>query len=460
MIGVNSVMSRIMVANSAYQKDWLTNAPSVYSVFSQLQNTNIGTFALRNPSIAGYPKTTLLNSIDYFSDHDYGIVDMLAWRQFDENWNFVNDLICTGYSEVPGSTGIPSTPTSVGAPYFSQNNFGWDASLLWAKGLNSQASFSTFTDDYNPTFKVANGISSDLFTYSIGSWKLGTFDSVLPFKFYRYERRAKDTAAVSFTFGDVRTVSPRGDTAQVRLTFGVDTAGFATKDEVRDSIFRTEPFELATGESISYYRGAIYASWDSMTNVILSDTTLSMNYVVELVHIDGAIDTMERIAFSLGHGNLLEPKVAHTLPSMRPLDTVYVRVRGIVSGFSNDDSLCQFACETSVNGYTASLDTLVALKQSGAFRTQVDGSLLTTPIFPNPLVSNSRLSTIVSAPKGLLMRIDVVDQTGNVLQALPEEESNGSWKRVSFVAPSAPGVYFLHIVAGADSRAIPFAIMK
>ena len=457
--------SSINVQNTYYEGSWLKNGISnpITTFDESLPSARPLWTGMRDPSIAGEPKTMAMNFNPLNSsdpnitwDQDLGEVQLMFWQKNDASGNSVNYLHRWYYTEDQGVPGVPNSITGDG---------GWQEFTTnpYPTGENPQTSFSTFTFNSEPGLMLANQVSSpDLFsTPWVGSYKLGVFGSTQDFAEYRSEGRAKDSAEAKFVWGDAYVTEPGDSTGeQIKLAYNIDTAGWQSHDELRDSLFRTQCFELDLGATVSYFRGGFIEAGDSLAAVNSFVQQDTMRYYIEMVHSSGHIDTLERLVYAPGTRAYITPGTIHTQPSLLQTDTVYLRVTGSVSGFSDLDSLCQFANEIDFGHYTSLIDSTLAMKTVAPFVAPSQSTLQVMDVYPNPIAEQgSKATVILSCPKGLAITISVVSATGEPMGAELAEQGTGTWQTYSIPVPATDGDYFIRISDGIDSKVLPISVL-
>jgi hypothetical protein len=455
--------SSIVIAQSDYsgQKWWPAPGATTYPYVMYTEGSTDQTFTwLLNPSLTAYPKTAHINSSSPSSDEDFGVAEVLFWKQRGTN---PNSIFFTQYSELPGASGKGTWSSNLGS------------SILY--GQNTEASFSPYSlgSPGGTSLFEANSVSSLLTWTSApvqqGSYK-GTFDTIQPYSYYRSEMRNKDSLWYKFIFGDVFVNdSSTSNYRQVMLHYEPDTSGFSSFGEERDSVFLTEWFDVPIGAQINYYRGILFPEvlCDSVHNS-LTDSTINVNYVIQLIHASGLIDTLENLTFTPGSSTPLHPvppqyifpKNAHSAANLHGLDTVQIRVKATIVGFQDVDSLVSFGIETALDKYFSVADTNVAYKYGSTAKLEsgVNEFTVAGP-FPNPAGELSpSVSALLHLPAGLTAKVEVLDILGRVISVAEPLTGTGDWRRVNLSRPSCVGSYFLHIVAGNNIRFLPFTVMK
>jgi hypothetical protein len=452
--------SQIKVANSFVDGDWTKKGLKNVLTLIVEDALDASWTWLRNPSIAGVPKTRLYNAdaTGGLFDNDLGQVQLLYWLQRDPSGASVHTLYSQIYSEEPYQPGVAS-------------GTGWNRLFTdLTSGTNAQVSFSTFGENVAsplvayPALMLGNSpVTPNAFsaTVSPGTYKLGVFDSVQPYALYRSEEHVKDSSFEKFIWGDVYVSNGSGPADQVKLSFGIDTSGYDSHTAIRDSIFRTARFVLPTGSNITYFRGVEYPSCDSQMSSLLQDTNLRVNYTIELVRASGQIDTIEQLCFSPGNSSYIVPSTIHTQGSLTNQDTVFLRVRGSVSGYSDADSNCVFANEMYLGYYSALVDsTLGGAPKAAQFRVKPNELAILNP-YPNPLHAGDRdMTALISIPKGARANLRIVDATGRYVGELGPFEGRGTWSVYKVAPPKTAGSYFLEVTDGSAIKVVPFTVVK
>jgi hypothetical protein len=224
--------------------------------------------------------------------------------------------------------------------------------------------------------------------------------------------------------------------------------GFSSATELRDSLFRTEVFDLHPSEHVDYFR-AIYNQCCDCAITAVQNPGFHMNYTVELVHdATSSIDTIEVLNYSPGNGQYVQDRVVHLNPDTL-LEDVYLRIRGDIAGVS--DSLYHFTDERLDGSYPSTGDTTLAFKRSITAPIPMTDGLAVLPPFPNPVV-NSGFDAAVFYPAGGQITLDLSDMIGRNVIGPVQVTSNGAWQRVSLPAPAASGSYLLRVKAGNDEK--------
>ncbi len=438
-----------LVGNPQAPPQWNTTLVTVFSEPTPLLDGRNGLpfWWVTNPSIAGLPKTMLPNTSDAY-DADLGEVELMLWQQNDEFGNPVNQLREWDYLEDIESPGAGT----------------WGEIPFSGTGTNPQTSFSTFSAYSPSSLMMGNGNSpaaqNQFSTVEQGSAKIGVFDSIQDYAEYRSEARTNDSAEAKFIWGDAYVTEP-GDTTgeQIKLGFGIDTAGWSSSTEIRDSIFRTQPFELDLGATVSYFRGAYTVAHDSLAAATSIGPQQMLQYVVELVHSNGQVDTLERLTYDPALHDTIAPAIITTQASLLPTDTVYLRVEGSVQGFAEADSLFRFGNVICFGHYPA-VDSTLARKQA-TFPSPATDGLQVLDAYPNPLLApGTRTTVLFSCPKGLTASIELAGTTGNMIGQPKSIVGTGRWQSYSITAPQAAGNYFIRVSDGIDSKVLPLSVIR
>ncbi len=449
----------IGLTNTYYEGSWLKNGnPNVVTYIDETPSEEISPngYWMSNPSIAGSPKTGQVNGFGAGPDYDLGEVQLLLWQRVNATGSLVNNLIPWDYQEMGGVPGLPDP---------AADDAGWTEQTYQIQtGTNPQVSFTTMPFNGSPALMTGNSATTAntfITPVSLGSYKIGVFDSIRNFALYRSEGRVSDSAMAKFVWGDPHVMEP-GDSIgyQIKLAYGIDTAGWASHDEVRDSIFRTQPFELDLGATVSYFRGGYVMAADSTAALSSFNQNDTMRYWIEMVHGDGHVDTLERLTYAPGAGAYLLPSTITTQPSLLQTDTVYLRVEGSVSGFSDADSLCKFANEINLGHYASYVDSTLQTQHSPA-PPPSQSALQVLDAYPSPIAETGANTTVVlSCPKGLIANITLVDATGRMLGSAMAQEGTSNWMTSSIPVPAAAGEYFLQISDGVDSKVVPISVIR
>ena len=389
-----------------------------------------------NPSITGFPMSRLLPGIG--ADDDKGDIEMLVTevKKYGVSGNS-NTLVERLYGAGNWSNLTTEFKPSGGA-------------------VNSQRSFGPYNG--KPSFALGNLSTNPSVIYipleRIGAWK-GTFDSVGRTRFFSGETRVIDTSFAQFIWGDVFV----GDTSsghalrQVKLYRGVDTSGYTSTSQIRDSIFRTEVFDWPVGADIRYFRGIFADSLTHATGGDFNRVGVRMKYIVELVHVAGGIDTIEEISFAPYYSQSIQRGTVRVAGPISTSEDVYLRVRGEVSSIPEADSLYLFEDISKLDSsFVSYLDTtLVPYKLPGNGSEVVGGQLKIMPAFPNPVPVSARgTSVLVYAPKSVVFTVSLVDLLGRTLGEPMELVSVGGWQRVWLPIQRQFGVLVCTVQAGGD----------
>jgi len=435
---------------------WGLNPIQVYQAFPPGGGAD---FVLRNPSLTGYPRTKESGADDPFAFDLFFSYNPTIWHfgltPPNELWHIL-------YKD-PSKGGV-----------------GWEKPFRPENapdGAYPEASFSPYSVGplIGTPMCLANTKSSlsDWTTHplSLGSYR-GTYDSAQAFAAYRAETHFKDSLWTSFILGDLWVNDSSASLfRQVKMHYPVDTSNFSTSTQERDSVFCSEWFDVPIGSKICYFRG-LYAPvpLPDVVASTLTDPSLSETFIVQLVHSNGRIDTLETLVFTPGTGDPLHPtgasyippKNASTLANTSSADTVQLRVKAVIAGFADVDAMLSFEMITAFDRYTTSSNTTVAYKSGGSFGLLAQkGHLAIAGPFPNPAVSSfAPIRALVQIPAGLIGKIELLDILGRTVASLPAMNGTGGWESISFHAPSAQGIYFLRVVAGSESKLLPISVVR
>ena len=502
----NIIISEIRIARTFFR---IEQSPSTWIGLNGLRDVNVvfkrntASMAfdyLLNPSITAFPKSRLSQSFSTsFIDEDPGIVELAFWehsrseRQSDGSILDVvhNNFNLGEYAELQYMAGglgnwymklLLATSTTIGVGTKTQRSVGmYDAgpkfdgathAPIITHGLNPGVDPGhnwLFGDSYAIGNSVAGSteLSCNDFVSSFvqGSYK-GTFDTTLGYEIYSSEFRQRDTAFVKFAWGKVYV----GDTTsglplrQVIIRQSDRDSGFASRNEMRDSLFQTEIVDWHDDTELRYSRLILLSDSNCIQpGGSLYGSSIYMNYVVELVDADShIIDTVEKLSFKPYSGKSIVPLTFKLYNYSGHTRNVFLRVRGVVSGFDDADSVTQFSIEYG-DSYPSNGDSIIAcykLVQPGLDLSPSDGGLLqVSAVYPNPIrpINNRSAQFFSLYPRGYTVSYELLDVLGEVVSDIITKESTGYWQENLIVVPRTAGVYFLRIHAGSNTKVIPLS---
>jgi hypothetical protein len=196
----------------------------------------------------------------------------------------------------------------------------------------------------------------------------------------------------------------------------------------------------------------------------MNDSRISMKYTFLLIHnYDGHSDTLDKYYYFPSSSAPAPPKIIHTASNTR-MDSVYLKVVGVVTGMPDDDTMVQFQDEQLFGGsYPVSQDSNLYMFKKGAMNLadpSHEGLNVLTP-FPNPVRKLGESMEVIAAfPKGFTLTAEVFDLLGRKTNILTTILSDGLWQEMELETPKANGMYYLRVSAGGEVKNFPFVVSR
>jgi hypothetical protein len=310
----------------------------------------------------------------------------------------------------------------------------------------------------------SNAIENNLIIQNYGVYSLkGTFDTLLPYNLYRAESTTIDSSEFRFIWGKVYV----GDTSsslpmrQVMLHWGLDSNLITdSTDKVRDSIFRTEVFDLPVGADIKYWRGIFLG--DSLlvkSGGSLYGSGKGVFYTVELVFDSVTVDTIETLSLSPSAGKYFSPDSVTIINARSSMHDVYLRVRGKIITDTSRAISTMFEDIAEYDGYPTVGDTEFTIYKKGYPQITPSTTLAVANPYPDPSYNQGYITIPVYFLEGYPVKAEIYDALGRVIGSKTLMGS-GAWQSVIFDSPKSPGSYLVRITAAGEQKTVMFTVVK
>lgn len=451
---------------------------------------------LLNPSITGFPKTRTLNGLQtdlalhpLIKDNDFGSVELLfCYQNLPVINNHPGGVYQMHYFEAPHMEGVPAAPTASDVDGGDWPGWGMmsdgslnidpkgDASYGWTQKSHSPRQHSpNFLDfsgpDHNSShtelgsaLELANSDDSHFTNFRFDSYKTSA-DQKQTIARYRSESLDLGGATSRMTIGELEIVNELGTSRHIGLGSPYVSTRNAPYSQYRDSVFHSQPFDLATGEELSYDRVCrLFRQAPTAPGSEKPSPSSPVSYQVELVRPDGTTIPLEQLRV----GGIADKDYSASRCHIRNMGPTERKVYLHVSRLSNDaaigvhDSDGQLSVIQKLDGRFKLRDATLSPLGTGFNMLFNDHELSVTSVFPNPVTTGSEnvISFFARAVTPIELRTSLVDLLGRQVGTPMEAMIGSDWRQIRLQTNLDPGTYFLILRYGNSSKEIRVQVVR